>query len=145
MQMIYPDDFVLVALLKYRSDLDIARTLGWYRIPLRSSPRTVHVDVLAFYQGAVFEEQRWSVRYAARVQGHELRLRRELLQAEPDHPRADEPYYKIQLGPLFALPQPIPARRWRRFTFLYTSGQRLLSANDVRQLTRPAGSERSRF
>jgi hypothetical protein len=41
---------VLVAVVNNRRDLEIARLLGWYRIPVRSAPKAVGVDYLAFYQ-----------------------------------------------------------------------------------------------
>lgn len=131
---IRPEDLILVAILKTRRDLEIARLLGWYRIPLRTAPKTVRVDWLAFFQTAAFGEEKHAVRYVAPVRGFELTTRRALLRDEPDHPDADEPYYRIQLGPLECLPHPIPSRRWRRFTFLYTTGARLLAAGDVSQL-----------
>ncbi len=130
-----PDDLVLVAILNTPRDLEIAHTLGWYRIPLGTAPKTVRVDWLAFYLPAAFGSQRWSVRYLARVHGYELTIRRELLSAETDHPRANEPYYKLQIGPLLELSRPIPAGRWFRFSFLYTTGARLLAAGSLRQLT----------
>jgi hypothetical protein len=109
---------VLVAVITHPRDLEIARVLGWYRIPLKSAPKVVAVDYLAFYQTAGFsEEDRWRVQYFAEVRGHELTTRRELIRDEPDHPRAGEEYYKIQIGPLQALPGPIHAGRWRRITF----------------------------
>ena len=133
---IKPEDLVLVAIVKTPKDLDIARVLGWYRIPLATSPKTIRVDWLAFYQTAAFGDEKWSVRYVARVRGHELVTRKEILLEEPDHPRANEPYFKMQLGPLMALPHVIEAKSWRRFTFLYTTGIRLLSAAELRDLTR---------
>ncbi|TFH38188.1 MAG: hypothetical protein E4G99_00180 [Anaerolineales bacterium] len=135
MSMLGPDDLVLVAVLRERRDLEIARVLGWYRIPLESAPKMIRVDWIAFYQTGAFGDERWSVRYLAPVMGHELVSRAELLGDELDHPRAEEPYYKVSLGPLIQLAHPIPARRWRRFTFLYTTGDRLLSARDLRELT----------
>ncbi len=131
------DDLVLVAVCPSPRDLEIARLLGWYRIPLASAPKTLRVDWLAFFLTSAFGEERWSVRYLGAVRGYELRRRNELLQDETDHPRADEPYYRIDLGPLQALARPIPARRWRRLSFLYTTGERLLAANDVRDLNVP--------
>lgn len=130
-----PEDLVLVAILKRPRDLEIARALGWYRIPLGTAPKTVRVDWLAFYLPATFGSQRWSVRYLARVHGYELTTRRELLASEVGHPRSDEPYYKLQLGPLLELSHPIPAGRWFRFSFLYTTGARLLAARSLRDLT----------
>lgn len=69
------------------------------------------------------------------MRGHELTTRAELLSDEPDHPRAGEEYFKIQLGPLIRLPQPIMAGRWKRFTFLYTTGEYLLTADTLTDLT----------
>ena len=137
MDEILPDDLVLVAVCSSPRDLEIARLLGWYRIPLASAPKTLRVDWLAFFLTSAFAEERWSVRYLAAVRGYELRRRSELLQDEADHPRAEEPYYRIDLGPLQALARPILARRWRRLTFLYTTGERLLTVDDVRDLNVP--------
>jgi len=129
-----PTDLILVAVLNNKRDLEIARVLGWYRIPLKHSPKTVAVDWLAFYQTAKFGEEKWAIHYVAPVRGHELTTRGELLRTQPDHPRASEPYYKIQLGPLERLARPIPSRKWRRITFLYTTGERLLAAAEINDL-----------
>lgn len=134
MSNIQPEDLILVAIVKTPRDLEIARVLGWYRIPLATAPKTIRVDWIAFYQTAAFGEERWSVRYIAPVRGYELVTREELLREERDHPRAKEPYFKLQLGPLEVLPRPIPSRRWRRFTFLYSTGELLLHAKDLRDL-----------
>jgi len=139
------DDLILVAFVKAPRDLEIARVLGWYRIPLAHAPGTMRVDWLAFFQGAPFGEERWSVRTIAPVRGYELTTRGELLREEADHPRSGEPYYRLQLGPLRALAQPIPAKRWRRFTFLYTTGERLRLALDVKDLTVPSPSRPAQF
>jgi hypothetical protein len=114
--------------------MEIARLLGWYRIPLRSAPKVVSVDYLAFYQTGAFGEDKWRIHFYAPVQGHELTTRMELLRNEPEHPHAKEEYYKIQLGPLESLPQPILADSWRRITFLYTTGEYLFTAKTVNDL-----------
>ena len=129
-----PSDLVLVAILKDKRDLEIARVLGWYRIPLKSAPKTVAVDYLAFYQTAKFGDEKWAINYVAPVRGHELVTRAELLRTQPDHPRANEMYYKVQIGPLERLPRPVPSRAWRRITFLYTTGDRLLAATELNDL-----------
>jgi hypothetical protein len=130
------NDLVLVAFLPGPRDFDIARLFGWYRIPLRTAPKVVAVDWLAFYQPATFGEgHKWRIEYAAPVTGHELAPRIDLFKDEPDHPRAMEEYYKIQLGPLAALPRPIPAAEWKRVTFLYTTGERLMNAETLNGLT----------
>lgn len=138
---IHNDDLILVAVMPSRRDWEIAKVLGWYRVPIRSAPKTLRVDWLAFFLTAAFGEERWSVRYAAPVRGFELKDRRELLQAEPDHPRSNEPYYKVQLGPMVSLPRPVPAHRLRRFTFLYTTGERLLTAAEIGDLRVRSGEE----
>lgn len=146
MESISEQDLVLVAVVPSRRDLEIARVLGWYRIPLESAPKTVRVDWLAFYQTAAFPEaERWAVRYVARVVGYEMVRRRELIHDEPDHPRADEPYYKLQLAKLHRLSRAIPADGWKRFTFLYTTGERLLKARRLKDLTIPPSKEHDRL
>jgi hypothetical protein len=127
-------DLVLVCLLKDKRDLEIARVLGWYRIPLKTAPKTVAVDYLAFYQTAKFGAEKWSINYVAPVRGHELTTRAQLMRTQPDHPRANETYYKIQIGTLERLPRPVPSRAWRRLTFLYTTGERLLQATELNDL-----------
>lgn len=135
--MPYPPStaLVLVAIVTQPRDLEIARLLGWYRIPLRSAPKVIDVDYLAFYQSAGFgEQQRWRIETFAEVRGHELTTRGELLRDEPDHPRANEEYFKIQIGPLQRLPQPILAGRWRRVTFFYTTGELLQTGRALKDL-----------
>jgi hypothetical protein len=120
--------------MKSFRDLEIARLLGWYRIPLKTAPKVVTVDYLAFYQTGVFGEAGSCIQYIAPVRGHELTTRLELVRDEPDHPRAREEYYKLQLGPLERLAQPIPAEKWRRITFFYTTGDYLLRAAKLSDL-----------
>ncbi|MCX6066007.1 MAG: hypothetical protein NT121_09660 [Chloroflexi bacterium] len=48
--MLSPTSLILVCLIPTPRDLEIARLLGWYRIPFRSAPKVVAVDYLAFYQ-----------------------------------------------------------------------------------------------
>lgn len=129
------NDLILVAILPKPRDLDIARLLGWYRIPLRKAPKVVAVDWLAFYQPASFGEHKWRIEFISMVRGHELVVRGELLKDEPEHPRAGEEYFKIQLGPLEKLPGAIEAGKWKRLTFLYTTGERLLAAKQLGDLT----------
>ena len=115
-------------------DMEIARLLGWYRIPLRTAPKVVAVDYLAFYQPGSFAERGGRVEFVAPVRGHELATRAELLKDEADHPRANEEYFKVQIGPLERLSRPIVAEKWRRLTFLYTTGEYLLKAQTLNDL-----------
>jgi hypothetical protein len=132
--MITPTDLILVCVLPAPRDLEIARLLGWYRIPFRTAPKVVAVDSLAFYQPGTFGEAGGRIEFLAPVRGHELTTRLELLRDEPDHPRAGEEYYKLQLGPLEKLAHPIVADKWRRLTFLYTTGEYLLKARTLNEL-----------
>jgi hypothetical protein len=129
-----PTDLILVAFLPGPRDLEIARLLGWYRIPLRTAPKVVAVDYLAFYQPSTFGERGGQIEYIAEVRGHELTTRGELLKDEADHPRAKEEYYKIQIGGLEKLKEAIAAEKWKRITFLYTTGEYLLKAKMLNDL-----------
>jgi hypothetical protein len=82
------------------------------------------------------------LRYYAPIQGHELVVRRDLIPSEPDHHRAGQWYYKLQLGPLEHRLPPIVSHRWRRVTFIVTSGDRFMNAleiNDLFEQESPAG------
>ncbi len=133
---LYPalTSLILVVVMNDPRDMEIVRLLGWYRIPLRSAPKVVAVDYLAFYQTAVFGEDKWRIQYIAPVRGHELTSRAELFHDELDHPHANQEYYKIQIGTVFKLPKPILADKWRRITFLYTTGEYLRKAVTINDL-----------
>ncbi|MFZ5910434.1 MAG: hypothetical protein ACOYYU_10500 [Chloroflexota bacterium] len=132
--MISSTDLVLVCLMPTPRDMEIARLLGWYRIPLRTAPKVVAVDYLAFYQPGSFGDLGGRIEFIAPVHGHELATRAELLKDEADHPRANEEYFKIQIGALERLSRPIVAEKWRRLTFLYTTGEYLLKSSTLNDL-----------
>ncbi|HMN28440.1 MAG TPA: hypothetical protein PKE45_09830 [Caldilineaceae bacterium] len=138
MPTLYPDAeahrrTVLVAVVNNPADLQRAASEGWYRIPQRRAPRRVGADYLAFYQTGAFKEhdEAQTVTYYAATRRYRLLTRRELLPTEADHPRADDFYYRIEIGPLQRLEQPIPAASFRRLTFIHTTLDRLLTAQDV--------------
>lgn len=140
--MLKPTDLILVCLMPTPRDMEIARLLGWYRIPLKSAPKVVSVDYLAFYQPASFGERGGQVEYIAQVRGHELTTRGELLKDEADHPRAKEEYFKLQLGNLEKLKEPVRTDKWKRLTFLYSTGEYLLNAKTLNDLV-VEGEERN--
>jgi hypothetical protein len=125
---------VLVAVMNDRRDFEIARHEGWYRIPLKRAPSRVGADYLAFYQTKAFGDEKWAINYYASTRRYRLVTRAELLPEETDHPRAAEPYYKVEIGPLQCLPRPIPSRRLRRITFIPTTLERLLGAEEINDL-----------
>jgi len=144
MSSILPETaLILVAILPSQRDFDIARLFGWYRIPLKSAPKVISVDYLAFYQTKAFGEvERWQIAYVAQILGHELTRRRDLIRDEPDHPRAQEEYFKLALGPLQRLERPVPAGDWKRITFFYTTGEQFQTAQSVNDLVIKAHEER---
>ena len=135
MKTVPGEALILVSVLPEPRDLEIARLLGWYRIPLKTAPKVIDVDFLAFYQtGAFGEEHRWKIEYFCPVRGHELVTRAELFNDEPDHRRAHEEYYKLSLGPLEKVRNSITAESWKRITFLYTLGELFNKAATIGEL-----------
>lgn len=129
-----PGARVLVAIINNRRDLEIARVAGWYRIPLKHAPGPFQADYLAFYQTKAFGRERWAVNYYARVRSCRIVKRRELFPDEPWHPRAEDDYYRVELGPLQRLERPIVSQRLRRVTFIATTLGKLLSALEINDL-----------
>ena len=125
---------VLVAIVPRTEDWDRVVAHGWYRIPLAHAPERVGAEYLAFYHPSRFGEMGCSIRYYAPIERYRLATRRELLPEEPDHPRAEERYLKLELGPLHSLPRPIPAAKLRRVTFISTTLDRLLAAREINDL-----------
>jgi len=130
----HPEDRVLVAVMNRPRDFEFARDQGWYRVPEKKASRGVFFEYVAFYFAAAFGEQKWAVHYYARRLGHELVTRRDLLPDEPNHPRAGEPYYKLQLGPLQKREPPIISLRWRRIAFILTTWDRFQAAEEINDL-----------
>jgi hypothetical protein len=139
----HSDDRVLVAIMNNRRDWALVQDEGWYRLPVKHAPpSTPDFDWLAFYFTKAFGDDRWAIHYYAPIQGHELAARRDLIPSEPDHPRAGQWYYKLQIGPLEHKLPPIVSTRWRRVTFIVTSGDRFMQAveiNDLFEQESPAG------
>jgi hypothetical protein len=116
-------------------DWQIVREQAWYRIPVKRTPRRIGADYLAFYfTGAFPEGQRHHVIYYAPIRAYRLVTRAELLPDEADHPRAQDRYFKIEIGPLEQLARPIPSRKLRRVTFISTSLYLLLNADEINDL-----------
>ncbi len=130
----YPEDRVLVAFVPHPADFDLVRNEGWYRVPQRHAPKGLYAEYFAFYFGRRFGEEKWAIHYYARNLGHELFTRRDLLPNEPNHPRANEFYYKVQLGPILTRDHPILSLRWRRVTFIHTTWDRFEDAREINDL-----------
>lgn len=130
----YPEDRVLVVYVPRPADFALVRSEGWYRVPQRHAPKGLYAEYFAFYFGRHFGPEKWAIHYYASQQGRELVTRRILFPDQPDHPRADELYYKVQLGPLQRLHRPIVSLRWRRVTFLHTTWDRFQDATEINDL-----------
>lgn len=124
----------LVVIVNNRRDWQRVVEEGWYRIPLSRAPHPIAADYLAFYHTRNVGGACWSVSFYAPVLRCRIVSRRELLPDEPLHPRADERYYRIELGEVRALAQPIRSRALRRITFIPTTLERLYVAEDVADL-----------
>jgi hypothetical protein len=130
----YPEDRVLVAPMPHPADFRLLQTQGWYRIPYRSAPKGLYAELYAFYFGGAFGAQKWAIHATAQRLGHELVRRRDLFPDQPDHPRADDWYYRVQLGPVQFLERPIISLQWRRITFLHTTWDRFREATEINDL-----------
>ena len=131
----YPEDRVLVGVMPNPRDFEVARAEHWYRVPKKRAPKGIHAEYVAFYfTKALGDTLRWAIHFYARRTGHELVRRRDLLPDEPDHPRADELYYKLQLGPIRQWVPPIVSLRWRRITFIHTTWDRFVNAREINDL-----------
>jgi hypothetical protein len=129
------DDVVLVALINSPRDLEIAISERWYRIPAKHAPKFFSgAQYLAFYLPSAFGARKWSIDTYAEVRGHELARRRDLIPEEPNHPRADEVYYKLQLGDIEEREPPIKSKRGRRVLFLWTNGDKFENAREWNDL-----------
>jgi len=132
--LVFPEASVLTAVMTHPHDFETARNESWYRIPARSAPKFFPPDYIAFYFTKAFKDEAFSICYFAPVRGHELLTRRDLLPEEPNHPRADQQYYKVQLGQLARREPPIISKTWRRITFVLTNGRRFSSATEINEL-----------
>ncbi len=131
---VYAEDRVLVAYVPSPADFALIQEQGWYRIPYQQAPKGVYAEWFAFYFGAAFGARKWAIHaYAPRL-GHELVQRCDLLPHQADHPRAQEWYIQVQLGPIQYLPRPIVSLQWRRITFLYTTWDRFQGAWEINDL-----------
>lgn len=133
--MFHAADCVLVGVMNNLRDFAIARDAGWYRIPEGHAPDcTTDAAVLAFYFTTAFGDDRWAIRWYAEVRGYELVLRSDLFPNDTAHPRANERYFKMQIGPLIPRDPPIPSLRWRRINFITTTWDRFSAAEEINDL-----------
>ncbi|RPJ01263.1 MAG: hypothetical protein EHM39_03535 [Chloroflexi bacterium] len=130
----YPEDRVLVGVIKARRDLEKALSEHWYRVPQGQAPKGIHAEVIAFFLSRAFKELNGGIHYYAERNGVELVRRRDLLPDESHHARADGLYYKLQLGALCRKDPPILNPTRRSFAFIYTTWDRFCAARVIADL-----------
>lgn len=148
-----PPKDTLIALLPEPADLERCRVEHWYRIPthLKRPPKLLEGGLrwIALYQGAAFGPERYRIRYLAAVIAITQVARKELLPPPPEGTagyaawarKAEDRYYKIHLGPLTKLPDPVASTRGRRIVFMETHLEKLLAAKDLNDLFRTSAAE----
>lgn len=133
----YPDDVVLVGVINHPRDLANARDEHWYRIPVARVKRELsseQIDYLAFFMSRRFGDLNGTIPYFSVKTGIELVTRRDLIPEEPDHPRANERYYRMALGNLQRKTPPITNPTKRAITFIYTTWDRFVIAQTIADL-----------
>jgi len=123
----------LVAIVPSRRDWNLIREQGWYRIPVRTAPTMVKdgsITHLAFYFPSEFGEEKYSIRWYAKVEGITIRKRKELID-EPQHRNAEQDYYVLAVPELRLLPNPVHSRKPRRLLFASTTLAKLLTAPEI--------------
>ncbi len=110
----YPEDRVLVGVVSRKHDFEI--------------------EYIAFYLSGYFKGGQAGIHYYARRTGHELVRRVDLLPDQPDHKRANQLYYKLQLDELRPVDPPILNPAHRSITFIYTTWDRFKSASTIADL-----------
>lgn len=132
----YPEDRVIVGVINRKRDLTTLLEERWYRIPReRWSRDGVYAEYLAFYlSGSAARDRDNGIHYFAEVRGVELAHRRDLLPKEANHKRADEVYYKLALSPPQRKTPPILNPTRRPISFVFTTWDRFVNAQTVRDL-----------
>ena len=124
---------VLIGVVNRKKDLDILLKKKWYRIPVKHAP-VKKASHLALYQTSVFGRQGKRITYYAKIKSIKTVKRKTLLPEEKNHPRKNELYLKLILGPIQKLSRSILNRGRIRITFGFTVLSKLKSSHDVYQL-----------
>ncbi|WP_110515034.1 hypothetical protein [Herpetosiphon llansteffanensis] len=125
---------VLVAVLNNQADWQRIQEQQWYRVPLAHAPRRMAAGILAWYQTKAFGAEGGQIRWYAEINHVSQATRIQLIPEQPEHPRAQEHYWRLQIGALQSLPQPIKAQRFRRITFISTNWQQFIHAKQINDL-----------
>lgn len=126
-------DLVLIGVVKRKTDLIHVIKDHWYRIPARftfqQSPR-----YLAVYSSNICRRGKGGISFYSLIREVTRVKRIELLPEENLHPKANDLYWKLKLGPPEKLPHLIENRLRRRITFAYTTREKLFIARELGEL-----------
>lgn len=128
--------FGIVGIVPRKNLWDIILNEKWYHIPVKSAPKNVlDAKFVGFYFPKIFgEEMRYKVIYYAPIKSIDIKKRIELFPEEVNHPRSNIDYYKINLGGLIKLNNPIISKRFRRIVHIPTTLSKLLNAKEINDL-----------
>jgi very-short-patch-repair endonuclease len=125
----------VVAVLNNRPDLERAETEHWYRVPVQTAPEGIEkIRWIAFYLTQAFGQKKWAVRHWAQVERISRVQRAALLPSQSAHPRAQNWYHRIALGPLQTRAEPILSRRRRRIVFIPSVWGKFTAAVEINDL-----------
>jgi len=131
----HPEDRVLVGVINRKRDLKHLLEDHWYRIPQDRMHLGIHTEYVSFFlSGGPFKEMSGGIHYYGRLQGVELRTRRDLLPNEANHPRADQTYYRLSISPVKQKKPPVLNPTKRSIAFVYTTWDRFVSAQTIGDL-----------
>lgn len=134
-----PNERLLVAILNNRLDYEIARDKRWYRIPIGSQrkwlARTWPPKWIAFYQTKIFGSEKYSVRHFAPVLQIRQAFGYELIPTRGQYTeKGQRRYHQLMLGELQSRPEPVYSARRRRITFIPTTFQKFMEADEINDL-----------
>lgn len=128
----------LIAIIKTKEDLEIARDQHWYRIPVKNAKKLLKdrfpPQGIAFYQPKIFGDEAYSINYYAEIIKVSEVRRYQLFPDEKINQKSHDLYYKIELATLQKLPKPIYSRRFRRVAFISTTREKFFQAVEINDL-----------
>lgn len=126
---------LLIALLPKKTALKILKKEGWYHIPVETAPKRFPPKIMAFYQGRVFGEESFQIRYFGEVERIDIVPRKELFPKDKKNQhKAERLYHRIQLKDLHVRYSPIVSYRPRRLVFVPTTLAKFERAEQINDL-----------
>ena len=131
-----PND-TLVAIMNSVKDFEIARNHNWYRIPVKSAPPIVKdksIKYLAFYHTKIFKDEKYSIRWYAKVNNIDIVSRKDLFPDEKQNEKTGKKYYKVNFENFKQLTNPVISQTGRRIVFIPTNRYKLFFASELNDI-----------